>query len=458
MTDSLPRGWATPEIGEILQPLEDGRTIHQGWSPRCEKDPSASDADWGVLKTTAIQAGEYLPGHNKRLPDTLEPRPHLEVKRGDLLLTSAGPRSRCGVACMVKNTRPKLMISGKMYRFRFDAGWVLPEYIEMYLQSHNAWIDIDNMKTGVSDSGLNLTQNRFRRLRIRLAPVAEQRRIVTAIEEHLSHLDAIGASLAQILHRLEAFRTAVLHEIFTTRLRDAPSLERLPLRDLLGHTIGGVWGNAPGEDEQDVDVARVTELRDHGSLSLDTAARRSITNRQLLSRRLEPGDLLLEKSGGGPKQPVGRVARFMGHPRDAVCTNFMQLLRPDKSQIDSAFLTWQLHYRYLSGHTASMNKGSGNIRNLQMETYLTQPILVVPKASQSSICKRIEDSYAVARQVEESTQAALARVESLRRSVLTHAFAGQLARQDPHDEPASMMLERIARSRPARPRRRKAIE
>lgn len=295
-------------------------------------------------------------------------------------------------------------------------------------------------------------------LPIPLPPRAEQERVVGTIEEHFSRLDAIQAALAQILHRIEALRTAVLHEIFTIELRDAPSLERVPLRDLLAHTIGGVWGSAPGEDEQDVDVARVTELRGHGSLSLDTAARRSITDKQLMSRRLEPGDVLLEKSGGGPKQPVGRVARFMGHSRDAVCTNFMQLLRPDKTQIDSAFLAWQLHARYLSGHTASMNKGSGNIRNLQMETYLTQPMLVVPQASQSLICRRIEDSYAVAHQIESSAQAALARVDALRRSVLAQAFAGQLVQQDPNDEPASMLLERIAKSRPTKPRRRKALE
>ena len=176
MSNRLPLGWATPEIGKILQPLADGRTIHQGWSPRCEKGPSVSDEEWAVLKTTAIQAGEFLPQHNKRLPNTLEPKPHLEVKSGDLLLTCAGPRSRCGVACIVKNTQPKLMISGKMYRFRFDSDSVLPKYIEAYLQSHRAWTDIDEMKTGVSDSGLNLTQDRFRRLTIPLAPLPEQKR------------------------------------------------------------------------------------------------------------------------------------------------------------------------------------------------------------------------------------------------------------------------------------------
>jgi type I restriction enzyme S subunit len=87
----LPRGWVDVEIDELLAPLEDGRTLHQGWSPQCEKYPRQSEDEWGVLKTTAIQPGRFVPEHNKRLPDHLEPRPLIEVRCGDILITCAGP-------------------------------------------------------------------------------------------------------------------------------------------------------------------------------------------------------------------------------------------------------------------------------------------------------------------------------------------------------------------------------
>ena len=54
-----------------------------------------------------------------------------------------------------------------------------------------------------------------------------------------------------------------------------------PLGELLELSIGGVWGKTPGDDEVDVRVARVTELRPGGRLDLSTAAHRSITKRQL---------------------------------------------------------------------------------------------------------------------------------------------------------------------------------
>ena len=155
----VPHGWVVAPLDALLAPQADGRTIHQGWSPQCEKSP-AGDSEWGALKTTAIQPGHFLPEHNKRLPVDKQPKPGLEVKPDDVLLTCAGPRSRCGVACLVSETRPKLMISGKMYRFRFDNRYLEPQFMEYYLLSGEAWSAIDEMKTGVSDSGLNLTQGR----------------------------------------------------------------------------------------------------------------------------------------------------------------------------------------------------------------------------------------------------------------------------------------------------------
>ena len=129
--DGLPSSWVPTTIEELFAPLEDGRTLHQGWSPQCEKIPSPNDNVWGVLRTTAIQAGSFLPEHNKLLPTKLGPRPLIEVKVGDLLITCAGPRVRCGIACLVRATRRRLMMSGKMYRFRMPENLVDPRYLEV---------------------------------------------------------------------------------------------------------------------------------------------------------------------------------------------------------------------------------------------------------------------------------------------------------------------------------------
>ena len=186
---NLPKNWAITGIEETLLPFENGQTLRQGWSPQCERFPAQTEKDWGVLKTTAIQDGEFQPEHNKQLPPALEPDPILEIEVGDLLLTCAGPRVRCGVICLVRKTRSRLMISGKMYRFRTEPKITLATYLEAFLRSHDTKKRIDEMKTGISDSGLNLTLARFKTLQVPIPPLAEQRRIVAKIEELFSELD-----------------------------------------------------------------------------------------------------------------------------------------------------------------------------------------------------------------------------------------------------------------------------
>jgi hypothetical protein len=71
--------WETKPISVVIDLLD------QGWSPQCESDPSELPSVWGVIKTTAVQPMRYLQSENKRLPDALSARPHLELIAGDVV-------------------------------------------------------------------------------------------------------------------------------------------------------------------------------------------------------------------------------------------------------------------------------------------------------------------------------------------------------------------------------------
>ncbi len=213
-----PASWIVAPIAELLEPLAEGQLLDHGWSPQCHKEPARSEDEWGVLKTTSIQPGAFHDEHNKRLPDELSPRTNLEVQAGDLLLTCAGPRARCGVPCLVRETRPRLILSGKMYRFRARQGLVEPRYLESYLLANPAQAAIDRMKTGISDSGLNLTHGRFKRLPVVLAPLPEQHRIVSAIESYFTRLDDAVATLERVQRNLKRYRASVLKAAVEGRL------------------------------------------------------------------------------------------------------------------------------------------------------------------------------------------------------------------------------------------------
>jgi len=210
--------------------MTNGKLLGQGWSPQCEKFPSKNDDTWGVLKTTAIQPGKFESEHNKELPKHFDPDSSIEVHPGDLLLTCAGPRNRCGVICLVRETRPKLMLSGKMYRFRANTGKVLPEFLEMYLLSPKATSAIDKMKTGISDSGLNLTHSKFLKLEFPDVPIESQRKILTQYEEIMERIRIVQKSLEYIKQKYSEYQRAYLHTLFyaADKLEESTLTQELP--------------------------------------------------------------------------------------------------------------------------------------------------------------------------------------------------------------------------------------
>jgi type I restriction enzyme S subunit len=208
----LPKAWSDMHLGELA--LE----ISQGWSPKCEGYPSRDDEEWGVIKTTAVQPMRFYYWENKALPHNLEPRPELELCAGDVLVTRAGPRSRVGVSCQVPEVREKLMVCDKVYRLRFPNRAIDASYIEFALNSPAIVDELEKLKSGINDSGVNLTQARFMKLRIPVAPFEEQEQISHLLDVHIATILEIEAAIDSALQRNETLRQSILKRAFEGKL------------------------------------------------------------------------------------------------------------------------------------------------------------------------------------------------------------------------------------------------
>jgi type I restriction enzyme S subunit len=197
--------------------------LDQGWSPKCENAPSASEDIWAVIKTSAIQPLRFIQAENKRLPAPLRPRSHLELEASDLLITRAGPRSRAGVTCLVRSTRPRLMLCDKAYRIKTKREVGDPAFLEIVLNAPHIVDAIDHLKTGISDSGVNLTQKRFSELVIPLPSIAEQQRIVAEVERRLSLIEELETAAAANVFRAIRLRQSILQRAFTPRISEDQS-------------------------------------------------------------------------------------------------------------------------------------------------------------------------------------------------------------------------------------------
>jgi type I restriction enzyme S subunit len=210
-TNVLPEGWAIATIDQLTNYFN-GSFIVQGWSPKC-LSREAYSSEWCVMKTTAIQPLRFDSGSNKALPQGLDPRPDLELTSGDLLITRAGPRSRVGICCLIEKTRSKVMLCDKAYRIR-PSRLCLGKYLEIALNSQSASHSIEQIKTGINDSGVNITQSGFLNLLIPLPPLSEQNRIVDEVDRRFSVLVQVEATVQTSLARCGLLRQAILKRAF----------------------------------------------------------------------------------------------------------------------------------------------------------------------------------------------------------------------------------------------------
>ena len=190
------------------------KSLDQGWSPQCENEPRTVVQEWAVMRTTAVQEMQFLPDENKRLPVGLEPRSQLELMGGDLLITRAGPRNRVGITCLVKASPTRLMLCDKAYRLRTKLNMALPAYLEVVLNSPTVLDILDEMKSGISDSGLNLTQKRFSELLVPLPSLLAQAEIVAEVDRLLSIVREVEADVDTNLKRARTLRQATLRSAF----------------------------------------------------------------------------------------------------------------------------------------------------------------------------------------------------------------------------------------------------
>ena len=157
--------------------------------------------------------------------------------------------------------------------------------------------------------------------------------------------------------------------------------------------VNGVWGDEPnGED--DMVVVRVADFdRAKGVATLgDSPTVRGIPESARNRRVLRPGDLLIEKSGGGEQQPVGNVVLFTDD-RPAVCSNFVARM-PVVADCDSRFVGYVFRALYAEGRNVPHIKQTSGIQNLDSESYLNETAWLPARGQQEHIANFLDEQTA----------------------------------------------------------------
>lgn len=140
---------------------------------------------------------------------------------------------------------------------------------------------------------------------------------------------------------------------------------------LIQTTFSGCWGDDPRPGHTSTIVLRATDIDDEGHVNLESGAHRHISGRELFAKRLLPGDILLEASGGGPGKPVGRPALYEGGSgQEYVTSNFFKVLRPNPAHVNGRFLAWKLLHLSKLPDIWQFQQQTTGIINLKFSDYL----------------------------------------------------------------------------------------
>lgn len=112
------------------------------------------------------------------------------------------------------------MICDKVYRIRVDEGLARSAYLELVLNSAPVVAELERLKTGISDSGVNLTQAKFLQLDIPVPSLRVQLQVEQAVEAALQYVEVVGRSCAAEVRRLARLRQSILKWAFEGKLVD----------------------------------------------------------------------------------------------------------------------------------------------------------------------------------------------------------------------------------------------
>jgi type I restriction enzyme S subunit len=480
---TLPDGWGCATIADLRAP-EPNSLIDGPFGSNLKTEHYRNDGPL-VIRLQNIGDGVFL---DSKAHISLEHFGRLrrhEAKAEDLVIAILGdPVPRC---CLVPVTLGPAIVKADCIRLRADYRIVLPTFAMYAINSHETRRQASKLIHGVGRPRLNLRE--LRELQIPLAPTPEQSRIVDAIETNLTKLDAAVAALGRAQANLKRYRASVLKAAVEGRLvpteaelarqdgRDYEPSSKLIARtptpprpnrwnsrskDIIrGHAALAV-GNPKSELPEGwawsplVDIARmesghtpsrehpewwegtipwigIADAREHnGGIINDTFQHTNDSGLAHSAARLLPtGTVCVSRTAS-----VGYVV-VMGRPM-ATSQDFVNWIPTPAVTSD-----W-LRVVFSADREALRGFGKGSVhKTIYFPEWLAVHVALPPLTEQERIVPEVDRHLSVAEELKTAVAANFQRTTRLRQSILKWAFEGKLVDQDPNDEPATLLLERI---------------
>ncbi|EYT49658.1 hypothetical protein [Brachybacterium muris] len=292
----------------------------------------------------------------------------------------------------------------------------------------------------------------LREITIAAPPELTQRAIADYLDHETAEIDALIANQLDALRLLSRrweselvriVQTGAGNEIRATGVDTWPQAPTTWRQTRLKATIisarNGAWGTEPGTGEVNARCIRVADFdKIHGSIHDMNTTSRSYPEAIVSESSLQLGDLIIEKSGGGPTTPVGNVVRYTG-PGGEMYSNFVARIKVAHG-VHSAYALRLHQALYASGVTTRSIKQTTGIQNLDSTSYFNEPIFLPPRAEQQRIAEHLEGRRHDIDELGADLTRAIALAKERRAALITAAVTGQIDVTATH-RPAAEQLE-----------------
>jgi len=304
------------------------------------------------------------------------------LEPGDLLLTSEAP---LGEMYIVKEN-DKLCLSQRVFGLRTKKDMIEPKYLYYCLSSSLGQYRLYRRSSGSTAKGIRATE--LMQVEIDLPELTKQKKISAYLDDKIAIIDNMLAAKNKTRKHLSELR----HSIITEMIYPVSSINDLNDTDqLYRHLISqdsGTWGEDPN-GINDVKCLRVADFNyEQLSHRLPQTAR-SIAPAHFQTKILKQGDILIEKSGGGEKTPVGRAV-IVGELNEVTTyANFIDRLR-FKNSVLPEYALFLLYAMYSGGINSKYIKQNTGIQNLDIKHYLMEPVMIPNIEKQNDSVKKIK--------------------------------------------------------------------
>ncbi|MDP9736547.1 hypothetical protein [Curtobacterium sp. 260] len=316
----------------------------------------------------------------------------------------------------------------------------LPGYLRYALLDSRFHAQFMATVDGLGGSLQRARPQAVKQIEIDLPSIPRQRSVVEYLDRETAQIDVFIAKNLELINLLIERRDALIArtvlrgldaavELLASGvewLGDVPShwsIQRLA--STVARARNGVWGADPEGDEDDLRCVRVADFdRSNQRIHDKVYTIRRLTASERAGRILRSGDLLLEKSGGGEKSPVGFVVLY-DRAEPAVCSNFVARVQL-REQMDPAFWTYVHGAMYRLRLTEKSLKQSTGIQNLDVKSYFNEFVAVPPYREQRAIAEHLDRAVAEIDTVIRAARQSVDLARERRAALISAAVIGEI--------------------------------